>query len=146
MKKGLKIFLIIAAVGLVTGLSTVYYVFNKPHRDVAGELPSFTLEAKAFYDEYNNNEEASNQKFGDKVIQVSGEIVELTKNDYQVSIVLNDAMEGVSCALDSLTIDENKLLISELKVNDKITLKGKCDGFDMIMGIVLTRCFIVKEK
>ncbi len=144
MKKGLKIFLIVAVVGLVTGLSTVYYAFNKPHRNVEGEAPTFTMEAAALYTEYSNDEEGSNLKFADKVIQVNGKIAELTKEGYQVSIVLNDEMEGVSCALDSMTIDNHKSLLENLKTGDEITLKGKCDGFDMIMGVVLTRCFIIK--
>ena len=145
MKKNLKIFLIVVAIGIVTGVSTVYYVFNKPHRNVEKEAPMYTMEAKALYQEYSDNEEASNPKFADKIIQVSGKIVEFTKDGYQISVVLNDGMEGVSCALDSVTIKNNKPFIDALKVGDDITLKGKCDGFDMIMGVVLTRCFIVKS-
>lgn len=144
MGKGLKIILIVAVVGLVIGLSTVYYVFNKPHRNVEGEAPSYTIEANALYTEYSNNEEASNLKFADKVVQVTGEIAELSVEGYQVSIVLNDGMEGVSCALDSTAIDQKKALIKSLEIGDNISLKGKCDGFDMIMGVVLTRCFIIE--
>lgn len=144
MKKGLKIILIIAAIGLVTGISTVYYVFNKPHRDVENEAPSYTMEPKVLHDEFSNDEEASYRKYVDKVIQVTGEIAELSIDGDQVSVVLNDEMEGVSCALDILAIDTNRSVINALKIGDKITLKGKCDGFDMIMGVVLTRCFIIK--
>ena len=129
---------------MITGLSTVYYVFNKPHRNVADEPPSFTMNATALYTEYSSDEEASNLKFADKVVQVSGEIAELSIDGYQVSVVLNDEMEGVSCALDSMTIDNHKSVINALKIGDIITLKGKCDGFDMIMGVVFTRCFIVE--
>lgn len=144
MKKGIKIFLIIALVGLVTGLSTVYYVFNKPHRDIAGETPSYTMQANSLFNDYNNNEEISNQKYANSVIQVSGTIAELSITDNQVSLVLNDEMEGVNCALDSSTIELNQLAINNLKVGDDITIKGKCDGFDMIMGVVLTQCFIIQ--
>ena len=144
MKKGLKIFLIIASVGLVTGLSTVYYIFNMPHRDVENEQPSFVMQAAILYSDYNNNEEVSNTKYGDKVIQVTGEIAELSIEGYQISITLNDEMEGVNCALDSITIVKNRTFINNLNLGDEITLKGKCDGFDMIMGVVLTRCFIIE--
>ncbi len=144
MNKLLKIFLIVAAVGLVTGLATVYYVFNKPHRDVENENPAFVMQAAALFNEYNGNEEVSNTKFGDQVIQVTGEIVELSIEGYQVSITLNDEMEGVNCGLDSLTVVKNKPLVENLNIGDQITLKGKCDGFDMIMGVVLTRCFIIQ--
>ena len=142
MKKGLKIFLIVAIVGLVTGLSTVYYIFNMPHRDVENEAPAYTMEAKVLFDEYNNDEDAAHLKYGDKVIQVSGDIAELSIEGYEVSITLNDDMEGVNCSLDSVAVSMNKEIINQLQLGDKISLKGKCDGFDMIMGVVLTRCYI----
>lgn len=144
MKKSVKIFLIVVGVGLVTGLSTVYYVFNKPHRNIEKESPSFTMEATTLYSDFSNDEIVANDKYADKVVEIKGEVVELTVEDFQVSIVLNDEMEGVNCALDSLTVVENKAMIKSLKVGDPIKLKGKCDGFDMIMGVVLTQCFIVK--
>ncbi len=144
MKKKLKIFLIVLFIGIVVGLSVVYYIFNMPHRDVKNEKPSYTIEASLLFEEYNNDENASNTKFANKVLQVSGEIVEISIDEYQVSITLVDEMEGVNCALDSMTIVKHRAFIDELKINDKITLKGKCDGFDMIMGVVLTRCFIIK--
>jgi preprotein translocase subunit YajC len=92
----------------------------------------------------DNDENATHLKYGDKVLQVSGDIAELSVEGYQVSITLNDEMEGVNCSLDSIAIVQNKELINQLKLGDKITLKGKCDGFDMIMGVVLTRCYIIK--
>ena len=142
MNKKVKIFLIVATVGLFVGLGGVYYVFNMPHRDVEGEEAAFKMEATEFYAEYSNDEEASNLKFGDKVIEVSGEIVELSGAEYELTLVLNDEMEGISCALDSVAIANNKEKVEAFKVGDKVTLKGKGDGFDMIMGVVLTRCFV----
>jgi len=144
MKRGIKNLLILIIVGLVIGLSVVYYVFNKPHRDIEGETPYAKMEAKALFSEYNENEEEANLKYGDKVIQVTGKIVEIAKDKNDVSFVLNDEMEGVNCSLDSLMVLNSKDLINTYKIGNNITLKGKCDGFDMIMGVVLTQCFIVK--
>lgn len=144
MKKGLKIFLIVVLVGLVGGLGTVYYVFNKPHRDVENEAPAFTMEASQLYDEFSSEEDASNAKYGDQVIQVNGDIAEISNDGFTVSIMLGDAMAGVNCAMDSATVADNKAVFENLKEGEAITLKGKCDGFDMIMGVVLTRCFIIE--
>ena len=83
-------------------------------------------------------------KYGDKVIQVTGKIVEIVKDSTEVSIVLNDEMEGVNCALNTKTVEENLNKINNFQVGDEISLKGKCDGFDMIMGVVLTQCYLVK--
>ncbi len=144
MNKTIKNLLILAAIGLVIGLGVVYYIFNKPHRDVAGEKPSFKVEAKVLFKEYSANEMAGNEKYGDKVIQVTGKIVEIVKDSTEVSIVLNDEMEGVNCALNTKTVEENLNKINNFQVGDEVSLKGKCDGFDMIMGVVLTQCYLVK--
>lgn len=144
MNKTIKIFLIVAVVGIILGLSGVYYAFNKPHRNVEDEKAAFTMEATALYDEFNTDEAVATPKFDDQVIEVTGAIAGLTIDGYKVSIILNDEMEGIDCSLDSMAIVQNKEIIDALAVGDNITLKGKCDGFDMIMGVVLTRCFIIE--
>jgi len=140
MKKGLKIFFIIIALGLFTGLSRVFYMFNKPHRNIEKETPAFILDDSVLYNSFTSDNNTSNQKYVDKVIQVSGVISELSTNDYQVSVILDDA---VSCDLSKLSIEKNKLLVDTLEIGDYITLKGKCDGYDDIMGVVLTQCFVI---
>jgi hypothetical protein len=144
MNKTIKNLLILALIGLVIGGGVVYYVFNMPHRDIEGEKASFKIEASTLFTEYSNNEEAGNKKYGDKVIQVTGKIVEIAKEGNEISFVLNDEMEGVNCSLDSVMIINNVDMANKYIIGDNITLKGKCDGFDMIMGVVLTQCFIVK--
>jgi hypothetical protein len=146
MKKFLKIGLIVGGIGLVIGLCVLYWVFNKPHRNVEGEKPAFIMTATDLYSEYSTNEEASNTKYVNKVLQVTGPIAEITIGENEATIVLIDEMEGVSCAMDSLAAVEMKDKIKSLKQGDNITLKGKCDGYDMIMGVVLTKCFFVEDK
>ena len=144
MKAGLKIFLIILAIAIIAGSSSVYYIFNKPHRNIDLESPAYIIDAKSLFNDFNDDEVFASQTYADQVIQVTGVIAELFIDEYQISIVLNDELNGVSCELDSLTIDRNKTIINSLQIGDQITLKGKCDGFDMIMGVVLTRCFIIE--
>jgi len=143
MNKYLKIFLILIAFGVVVGGGAVYYIFNMPARDVENEIPAFTLDAAALYSDFSNDEDAANLKYGNMVLQVSGVVVDKTVEDYQVSITLNDEMEGINCAVDSVSYVKNKEFFDGLNPGNEITLKGKCDGFDMIMGVVLTRCFLI---
>ena len=143
MNKYLKIFLIIAALGVVIGGGAVYYIFNMPARDVQNEKPAFTISAETLYGDFSNDEESANLKYANQVIQVTGIVVDKTTEDYQVSITLSDEMEGINCALDSASYVENKDFVEGINVGDEITLKGKCDGFDMIMGVVLTRCYVI---
>lgn len=144
MKGWLKILLIILAVFLIVGSSSVYYIFNKPHRNIDLETPAYTIDAKSLYNEFSNDETYANQTYVNQVVQVTGNIAEIFIDKHQISIVLNDEKKGVNCDLDILTIDRNKIFINSLKLGDQITIKGKCDGFDMIMGVVLTRCFIIE--
>jgi len=145
MNKYLKIFLILVAISVVVGGGAVYYIFNMPARDVENETPAYTLNAEVLYTSFSNNEDAANLKYGDKVIQVSGVVVDKITEDYQVSITLSDEMEGINCAVDSASYVENKEFFDGLNTGNKIILKGKCDGFDMIMGVVLTRCFLINK-
>ena len=146
MKKSVKIILILILAGIVIGGGGVYYVFNKPHRNIEKEKVAFNMTPSELFAEYSANEEASNAKFIGQIINVKGEIVELSKTDKEVSIVLGDAMEGVTCALDSAAIVANKDKIAALAEGQTVSLKGKCDGMDMIMGVVLTRCYFTEEK
>jgi len=143
MKKFLKIGLIVAIVGLLIGGGVIYYIFNKPHRNVAGEAPAFTLTADALYTEYSANEDASNTKYINKVIQVSGDITEIS-GEKDKTITFLDG--GVSCALDSSVMVDMKEKLNSLKVGDKVTLKGKLDVYDELMGVLLTKCFIIEEE
>ncbi len=145
MNKTIKNILILVAIGIIVGLAMVYYVFNKPHRDIEGEKPAYKVEAQKFFAEYSKDEIAGDEKYGDKVVEVTGKIVDITKEGKDISIVLNDEMEGINCALNIETIKNNKDRIDRLKVGDTVSLKGKCDGIDMIMGIVMTQCYIVDK-
>ncbi|MFY0673234.1 MAG: hypothetical protein JXQ87_07510 [Bacteroidia bacterium] len=146
MSKTLKILLVFAGLGILVGGSVVFYVFNKPHRNIEEEAPAFTMVASSFYNEFSSDEAAGNLKFGNQVIQVNGPIAEVSLNGAEATIVLNDEMEGISCTLDSTAVANNEEKIKALSIGDQVTLKGKCDGFDMIMGVVLTKCFFVNDE
>lgn len=145
MKKLFKIALYLFLIGLVIGLGTLYYVFNKPHRNIAKEKPLYTLNASTLLNEFSENEDSAYQKYGDKTILVKGIISELTKTDSSLNISLESEINGVNCAIDyGKMLKLNANLMDNLSVGDSVKIKGKCDGYDMIMGVVLTQCIIEK--
>ena len=133
-----RIALVLIAFGIISGFGTYLYVFHKPHRNIAKEKPSYILIDQELYDEFNANEEMAYQKYGNKVIQLKGKVVEFSKTDSTANAILLDEFSGISCSFDYSNIDQSKL--SNIETGSDITLKGKVDGFDMIMGVVLTRC------
>lgn len=146
MKKLTKIILILFCVGLVSGIGTYLYVFHKPHRNLENEKPAYIYAAEKLVTEYTADEMAGNKKFADKALDVSGEVVEKNVSDKQITFVLYDAMGGVSCSFDSTYIAENKDKLIAITQGQHVTIRGKCDGLDMILGVVLTCCVIPDDK
>ncbi len=146
MKKWIKISLLLIAIGVTVVAGAIYYMFNMPHRDVENEKPALITTAPALYTAFSQDETAAFMKYNNKVVQVSGKIVELTGNIYNINITLNDVMAPVSIVIDSLSIVKNMPLAKSLKLGDLVIVKGQLDGYDMIMGVVLTRGFLVADK
>lgn len=144
MKRGTKIFLIITAIGVLTVFTIVVYLFNKPHRDIENEVPAYSMTAEALFNIYSFDKEMSNNRYADKVIQINGKIAEILIENQQICIILYDDINSVDCMLHKDLTNSNSFVVSDLKPGDNITIKGKCDGFDMIMGVVLTQCFIIQ--
>ncbi len=146
MKKWMKISLLLFAIGVTFGAGAIYYMFNMPHRDVENEKPALITTASALYSAFSQDETTAFKKYNNKVVQVSGKIVELTADAYRLNITLNDVMSPVSIVIDSLSIVKNMPLVKSLKLGDVVTVKGQLDGYDMIMGVVLTRGFLIADK
>jgi hypothetical protein len=53
--------------------------------------------------------------------------------------------EGVSCSFDSSAVLIANGIAAKTQAGDHIPVKGKCNGNDLIMGVVLTR-FILDES
>lgn len=117
-------------------------MWNKPHKDIAAAKEDFILSSTDFYKEYSANETTANTKYLDKVIAVEGTIsaIELENADEPtVALTTGTVDMTVSCGFKKELLNE----IKKLKQNDKIKIKGKCDGMGMF-GIVITQCSLIK--
>ena len=112
----------------------MYFVYNKPHRDVASEKPDFVVTADELFDEYEADETAANNKFLDKTVQVSGTVSEVGTNDAGQSFVILEAenamIGGVSATFQGEQADMEEGL--------KVSLKCRCTG--KLMDVVLINC------
>ena len=129
----LVILIVLAGVG--------YWMWNKPHEDIAGAKAELSIQSDQLLKEFETNEQAANTKFVGKLIQVSGKIFQIDNTaDGSVNILLEseNPMSTVLCQLDPLQKQDH----AGLAVGQAITLKGKCSGFTT--DVVLDRCHIVK--
>ena len=120
------IILIILIISVVIGYNYIY----QDHRDIKTESSSFNISSSDINNEFVGDLDASEQKYLNKTIEVSGIISELNKNDLTLD-------EHVFCAFD------NPVDVA-LKVHSKIKIKGRVIGYDdLLEQVKLDQCFII---
>lgn len=135
MRKPLKIFLILAAVVILVGLVGYYKIMYKPHRDARDEK-GIAVTAQSIADAYVNDEKKADSLYLDKAIEVSGTVMEISKNQQGKTVVAlqtSDPMAGVRC-----TMKEDAVV----KQGDAVTIKGICTGY--LADVTLIECYIDK--
>lgn len=138
-RKTLRILLWIFLVGIVVGLSTVYYVFNKPRRNISKESAMYTTEAKELISEFKKDENSATKKYLDLTITVKGEIKSIrTLDNHSMVFSLEDEMEGVSCTVDSADVVNNFSKLTQFAKGSTGTFKGRCSG--MLMDVQIINC------
>ena len=136
-RKVLRILVWLFVIGLIFAFSAIYYVFNMPRRNIAKENAAFTLTAKQLISDFKKDENGANAKYIDKVIAVSGEIKGIrTLDNHSMVFSLEDAMEGVSCTVDSAEVVKNSAKLSQLKSGETGNFKGRCSGMLMDIQII----------
>lgn len=126
---------VLIVIGLLIGLVFLGFAlnatFNPKHRDIKTESASFLIPADDLQYFFANNENEAVQKYMDKVLEVSGQVTEATKN----SIVL-DKRVHVNFLTDSIPV---------LKEGDLLTIKGRCIGFDeLLLQVKIDQASIIK--
>lgn len=135
-----KILVAVIAV-LVIGAGVAMYMFNKPHKDIAGAEADVKIGAAALFDQYSANEADANTKYLDKVISVSGTVGSINRDNAEepsLNLNTNDMMGVVTCQF----LPDHAYELDNVQEGDEITVKGQCTG--MLMDVVLIRCSIEK--
>ena len=144
-KKNLYRVLILFLLCIGIAGSIGFYFFNKGPLDIK-QRNGIKVEAKDLYNLYSTDSILAKKTYTGKILQVSGEVVEVTTNAENIKVItLNTGIPGASinCTMDEL----NEKLVSSKKVE----VKGICSGIgeeDPDLGvkadIYLSRCILVK--
>ncbi len=133
----MKKILVAAVVVMVAAAFIMYFVYNKPHRDVRDES-GINISAAAIFDEFVTNEAQANLRYLDKVVAVSGKVADISKNqEGRLVVVLEtgDPFGGVACSMsgdDSFTR------------GDDVVIKGICKGY--LADVVVTDAILFKPN
>ena len=115
MKKQVKI--VITLVLLLLGVYFAYNYMYQDHRDIKEEKAVVLISASELVIYFNEN---NSEKVLNKTVQVSGIITEIDAKN----ITLDDK---VQCSFDAE--------IKNLNLNETITVKGRCIGFDELFDV-----------
>jgi hypothetical protein len=107
----------------------------------AGELSvDYTLTADELVAGFAENEEAGIKKYNTKVIEVTGEVSSVTKNEKKTDVLLSteDPLSGVNIQL----IPDEGEKAQKLKEGMKVTIRGICTG--KLSDVELNKGVIIK--
>ena len=115
MKRKLFISLGLATLLLIIGYLYIY----QDHRDIKSEQPEFVLSSIELFDQLLNDPLASEQKYLNKTIEVSGKLSELNQSDLTLD--------------DHIFCQFSETISRELQTNSPIKIKGRFIGYDDLL-------------
>lgn len=126
LKRRLKILIAIVFVVIVSFFSLRYYAYNAGKRDIQSEKTAFVVSSKEILAEFTSNTTASNKKYLEKPVAISGIITSVNGKE----VILDNS---VNCSLIIAT--------NSIKIDQKVTIKGRVVGYDDLLGEVrLDQC------
>ena len=140
MRKNLIIKLSVLLV--VMAVATVYFVYNKPHRNILDEEAKFSLSLTEMNEEFLADEDAAYKKYFNQVVEISGTAATINKkqNDrYDVVLESNGIIANGELIY---TGDDVAALIKK-----EVLLKGLFIGYDNLLEeIKLSECSIKQSS
>ncbi|MBS1599551.1 MAG: hypothetical protein JST75_15105 [Bacteroidetes bacterium] len=133
-----KYFLIAGIVWLVlAGLGLYYY--DKPHANAGDKSTDISITAGDLFSQFQQDENAANKKFLDKIIEVKGTVMDVQQSGNTTSVQLDGGSggAGINCSI-AINNEKNKITLPEK--GSVITIKGRCAG--MLMDVNLVDCVI----
>jgi uncharacterized protein YycO len=149
-----RIIWLLVLVVITGGAYYGYNEYNRTNKDLSKVKPDITTSAAGIIKEFQDNESVSNKKFLGKIVELTGNVKKLEKDEQgDYTVVLGDAssQSSVRCLSDSNHRNE----FSVIKENSTITIRGVCTGFkkneemlgmDLGSDVELNRSVVVGNK
>lgn len=134
-----KLIITILAVGLVSFGVGIYF-WTKPVASLESSKADVAVTAAKLMSDFEGDEQAANEMYLDKVVEVSGVVSEVKSSETGVTVILDSEslMGGVTCGFK-----EGEVSLAEMteNVGAPLKVKGQCTGY--LMDVILERCVLV---
>ncbi len=139
-------------IAIILSAFYAYKEYTRTNKDLSKIKAEITISALDLISAFEVSDSLTNKKFIDKIIEVTGNVKVLEKDDTGgYTIVLGDvsSLSSVRCLADS----NHRSDASLLQQNSTITIRGMCTGFkkNELLGenlgsdVELTRCILIKK-
>ncbi len=133
-KTGLFIFL-----GVVVVAAMIFvFLWNKPPETVDNKTAE-TVSVEHLVTAFSTNEQQANKDYLNKVIQVTGTISEVSRNQDGFDVILLEASDPTSGVLCTMKTKDAKF-----EAGKTVTVKGFCNGYTLV--VVLSGCVPVNDE
>jgi hypothetical protein len=128
---------------IITGFTIWYFIFYQPtvaRRDVNKEK-SIGITAAMLINEFQTNETAANNKYTNKVVEISGTIEKIVTDEMSTVVYLHTGIEGTSVSgrlKQQQTVTENTsitmkgiltgYILGQIQLNEAVITKGATDA------------------
>lgn len=109
-----------------------FYLYRKPRRTAANARAEQLIAAKELYLSFEKNEQKANQLYNNKVLEVSGTVLQVQQTGQSFSILLfggNKEGAGVNCSIAAGY--KGKMPVA----GQTVKIKGICTGFLMDVNL-----------
>jgi hypothetical protein len=154
-KKIIRVALIVIVIGIVSGVSVAYYMFNMPHRNVQKTQTDYSLTASQLVTEYLTNGTVANVKYladdgNSKILEITGTVSKISEDFNGRKVVLlkeKGQPAGVSCTFT----EEAGGKALALQSGQSATLKGVIrsganyiEDFGLWENVIMEQCTLVE--
>jgi lysyl-tRNA synthetase class II len=104
MKTWIRIILGLAITGIIAAVLGYFFIYNKPHPDYEHLKADFMMQTQAMFDEFAADNNAANQKYNGKMIELTGPITRMEITDSLTTAVFvfrqgDFGDEGIRCTV-----------------------------------------------
>jgi len=117
-------------------------MYNKPQVNLQKERPDVILSATELITEFEKNEAEASVLYLDKIVQITGEINEISASKGNSVITLKNG-SNEPAVICQMIPEENKRSLS-LREGQQIVVRGICSGF--LLDVMLVNCVIVNPQ
>lgn len=127
---------------IVGGIAFYILTQPKPPLDIHSALTEVTVNAVGLYADFEEDETAANTTYAGKVMEVSGVLSAVEKNDaggYVLSMKADSPLGQIVCNLSP----NEKFSASAATINQLLTVKGVCTGY--LFDVVLDNATVISQ-